>query len=305
MSENSKILRFTRGVSLGQWIKQQRESQKINIGALADRSKIDQGTISRIENNRTQPTIFSIVRLGENLGFTWKDVLAESLPSGVPDRVAPDYVSRDSAVLSRDDLAAFTACYETPLQQRLKDFLGRTLNTVLDREARYRGQSVETALDANTIITLMQLPEVCRVIIGYPPIAYQPLIAYYQRGGVIIAQDGQAIVKALYEYQKAWPDHVPPAFSSLIRRLKEPSLERVKFSAVLYTDMFIRQHTNLELPVLPFYWDACRYSMADQATSPLSQLILLYRWLQYHQDGETSDWLRELRALAESAPETA
>ena len=76
MKDRMRVL--SDGTSLGMWLSQIRKAQGLTTQALAYRIGIDDGNLSRIENDRIQPTIQTIVAICDGLGIPWQQVHAVS-----------------------------------------------------------------------------------------------------------------------------------------------------------------------------------------------------------------------------------
>ena len=74
MKDRMRVL--SDGTSLGMWLSQIRKAQGLTTQALAYRIGIDDGNLSRIENDRIQPTIQTIVAICDGLGIPWQQVHA-------------------------------------------------------------------------------------------------------------------------------------------------------------------------------------------------------------------------------------
>jgi transcriptional regulator with XRE-family HTH domain len=311
---NNKSLRLKLdNKTLGEWLRDRRTDEGWTVARLAQASGTDIGTISRIENNITQPTVLTMCRLGKCLAFSWHDLRSiahfeDAHGNVIEYTAAPDggktisppgalsetssFSKADSDLLTEKEVLEFTAqFFKNPLAAGT--ILNDCMRVVLTVERFPLYLVLNTEPQRSADLTWFWLPsEVFQMVISYPK-QYEAarILEDYLQGGVINADDVAHLAR---EYLPT--SDLAEQSEHLLRRLAETALERVKFVDILELE-YANRHI-LSWSPLQLYWQATtlflKYATlaantknsyqglitAEGATQIGTVLIRLFRWMQ-------------------------
>jgi transcriptional regulator with XRE-family HTH domain len=315
-----------RAMNLGAWLRQLRRERGLNLETLAAQTDVEASTISRIENEQTQATLDTTVRLCEALGVTAADLgqaiqgrkFAPHSPRG-RHRLPPD------AVLVMEDVDAFVAFFHANPQRS-----GRLLADLLNQVAHLQaGQGVEKLqrelplFAPEDIERLIAFSPLYRFELQYPPHLEAAMILEIGRlGGVLTPTDVGMYLQQARRKKKVTLVGLEGAVqvsASVLSRLEGGSVDRVKLMEALALDEALGEKGNL----LTLYWSASKFSGKSVRYSPklgppvvlragwteqesrlVDALILTCRWLQCLTPGNAA-WLTDLRReLKVSSPDS-
>jgi transcriptional regulator with XRE-family HTH domain len=304
-------------MNLGAWLRQLRREQGLNLETLAVQTGVEASTISRIENERTQATLDTAVRLCEALGATAADLvqalqgrkIAPRAPRGRR-QTAP------TVVLTMRDVDAFVAFFQANPKRSCR-LLSNLLNQVTQKQV---GKEVEKLrweippFAPEDVERLIACSPLYRFELQYPPLLEaDKLLELGQLGGVLTPTDvGMYLQQARRKKRVtlAGLEGAVQLSASVLSRLESGSVDRVKLMEALTLDEALGEDGNL----LTLYWSASKFSGKSAGYSPkpglpaalhqvgwteqesrlVDALILTCRWLQYLSPGNTS-WLTDLR----------
>lgn len=312
---NNKSLRLKLdNKTLGEWLRDRRTDEGWTVARLAQASGTDIGTISRIENNITQPTVLTMCRLGKHLAFFWHHLRSiahfedahgnvieyAAAPDGGKTISPPGALSKtisfskaDSDLLTEKDVLEFTAqFFRHPLKGGA--VLNECMRVILTIERFPLYLVLNTEPQRSSDLSWFWLPsEVFQMVVSYPK-RYESarVLEDYLQGGVINADDVAHLAR---EYLPT--SDLAEQSEHLLRRLAETALERVKFVDILELE-YANRHI-LSWSPLQLYWQATtlflKYATlaantknsyqnlitSENATQIGTVLIRLVRWMQY------------------------
>lgn len=244
-------------IELGQWLRQERVKQGIDLRTLSVLTGIDSGTISRVENMKTQATLATAVRLCEGLGVAPFSLL-EGLERKPGDDLDSFDMSRCEAIPSLGDVQTFLR-YMGDNWQAGCLLLANMLNMIASIQIR------SEFTDHREVPQLFVPEDVDKFLIDLPlyrfEVVYPPHLGvvdiwniYRCRKWLTVIDVGTYIRKLRNE--KRVPlmrfQHAVKISDSVLARLEEGILERIKLNDILMLDDYLEQNGK----VLAMYWKA-------------------------------------------------
>jgi transcriptional regulator with XRE-family HTH domain len=299
----------TKRIPFGHWIREQRGRKSLTIRALSERTRLDVGTISRLENLLTQPTLLSAVRLCQGLDCDIDHVLAAIDEVGPPIRTPDGSSIIKNSVLVSQDLELFLRIFRshsTEAKGLLLNLLER-VQKVYQRDTEVEHQA-RFPIKEEEVLVLVESSPLLSVELQYPPIDtlefYEPI---YRFGGVVILEDAQTYLRTFYRTYGFSPT-ARKTLSGVLSRLEETAYDRIKLADILALD----KRLGAQGMIFSMYWYA--YQFQDTAyqlvwqvlESPLSNqeperyyrltklLVVICRWLQWLLPNDES-WKNEFR----------
>lgn len=284
----NRTLQLQDGRTLGEWLRDHRTALQLTVGALAQRSGVDGGTISRIENDHNLPTILTIARMSYGLNFTIHDLMKE-LTGKIPEmsddsqssyQEHPQQVLRMMTVtLSPPQQKAeenkgviFTVqdCANilkllTFAPQYLRDntfnVLSEAIFNILPQKHVQSCPSSDVLFSSNILECFLQDNPVYQFKILYPPLEeddFDRVVTSYRKGCFVIPEDADIYVRntrrKLLEYK------TNSSVEVLLRRLTETGIERTKFNDLVTLYLLIDDiYPQKSGEVFSFCWDSCQF----------------------------------------------
>jgi len=302
------------GSQFGAWLRRWREYHGYSVTWLSQVSGVDASTISRLENNRTQCTMLTAVRLGDKLRFSWEHLRIQFVPSAGEKLDGPDdsRVVRNPTVLLSADVIAFVDFCQTHSADGLA-FLTQTLNTVMNNRPSLSRSSQHSTLPDNASF-LWDYSDIFHFRLYYPPTTNTALVHDgFRYGGAVISDDIMMFLDVIRQ-ELPLRGNYPPETYTLLRRLETTAVERVKLEDVVRLDAIAGDL----VPLLHVYWSTCQLlhevssipawremrvapdaEMSEQHRQLVHNLFALYRWSQFL-GLDLQGWLDELRQLPRS-----
>lgn len=300
-------------MELGKWIEQERKRKELGQHLLADKSGLTSGTISRLENGVTSPTVESSIRVFTALGGTLTklgQIITNNSEFTIP---APpkDELEKIGYPVASDVEAFDRFCYNS---QAGKDFIRDWLNRI---KAVTEPDSKE--LKAEDIARLVENTEVYTYELHYPASIDPEIIqAIYLQGGVLLREDAFAFIANELIKQKVPLSRNETRFpASIVTYLRySESARKIKLPELVKVDGLCKAGGKIlglalnglafDIEIIP---DTRRYDeyinrpsnwrLIDPQKKYGVILVLLSRWI-YHlkivKYGE-ADWLNELRSI--------
>lgn len=249
-------------IELGQWLQRERVKNGIDLRTLSEQTGIDIGTISRVENIRTQATLVTVVRLCEGLGVTPSMLLEALQQKQSVDLDAVDPLGCE-AIPALSDVQAFLRYIGNDWLAGCL-LLADMLNMIASIQIRSSSGQREfphlfVPEDVNKF--LIDLP-LYRFELVYPPHfrAEDTLKIYRCKKWLTILDVGTFIRKLRNE--KRMPlmrlQHAVKISDSVLTRLEEGVLDRIKLNDVLILDEYLEQDGK----ILAMYWKAYQFDRA-------------------------------------------
>ncbi len=311
-------------IELGQWLQQERAQRGIDLRTLSEQTGVDIGTISRVENLRTQATLVTAVRLCDGLGMTPSSLL-EALQRKPSVSLDPVETSGCEAIPTLSDVQAFLH-YISEDWQAGRLFLADMLNMVASIQIRpgFLGHRVVPHLFVPEDVDkfLIDLP-LYRFELVYPPrLEAEDIWRVYRCQGWLTVTDVGTYIRKV-RGEKRVPlmrlQHAVKISDSMLARLEEGVLERIKFNDVLMLD----EHLEQDGKVLAMYWKAYQLDRAmteflserghqqenvsfaswiEQQERLLFVFTILCRWSQLGDQEERFEVSELLKRLSQTAP---
>lgn len=287
-------------MDFGEWIgRHRRETLNIDMRTAAERTGVDLGTISRVENGRTQPTLATVIRLCEGYDLALADMIAALVGAEVAQTLTPPD-RPDNSVLSVADAVAFARGFG-PARAA---WLAAQLNTIGRTQAQAAREPNPPPVVPEAIPLLLARSEVFQVTLAYPGgLAAESLRWTYAMGGLLLFVDVGAYVRAARQLSGQTLHALGSA--TVLSRIETGTMERIKLGDVLALDaaltpddhavagMFWRAGRALDALAFPVLVTAHRLVPARDIAEIL---VLSYRWAQALGLDESA-WLAGLRGL--------
>ncbi len=294
-------------MNIGEWLLQMRRKRKLDLRALAAQTGLDIGTISKIENGRTQATLGTIVRAGVGLRVTAADFIQDW--QGVPfSLVDGAHVSGEETVPTLQDVEAFITGARTD-KQTICVWMANSLNNI----ASLQGEVIPL-FEPAVIEKLLFGPLWHSYEVQYPPeMATEDILDILRQNGVMILSDIAAYLKKTIGKKQITPERLDALLKFSMKegnRLEIGAVGRIKMIDVLLLDQELEQGGN----IVAMYWNVCLFHeemlrlqthsvdpfvskgtlSADQEVRLVLVFITMCRWLQHRSKSEPS-WIRDLR----------
>jgi transcriptional regulator with XRE-family HTH domain len=244
-------------MDFGTWVRAQRERREMDVRAFARLTGVDASTISRIEQARSQVTLWTAVRICESLDMTPADLLV-ALWGKRPPFAAQQKERQEVDVVTVGDLEAFLRYMRRRWQEGCA-WLTSLLNQVAEREDDGRASHSGNAplIVPEDIEKLLQDSHLYQFKVQYPAaITAEDLWDIYLRGGALSLVDMGAYLKQARRARRVTLSDLEESgkvSASVLSRLETGSLERVKLIDVLTLDEQLGQEGKL----MAMYWRAC------------------------------------------------
>jgi transcriptional regulator with XRE-family HTH domain len=244
-------------MDFGRWVRAQRERREMDVRAFARLTGVDASTISRIEQARSQVTLWTAVRMCERLNMTPADLLG-ALWGKRPPFAVRQKEGQEGDIVTVEDLEAFLRYMRRRWQEGCA-WLTSLLNQVAAREDDGRASHGGSAplIVPEDIEKLLQDSHLYQFKVQYPAaITAEDLWDIYLRGGALSLMDMGAYLKQARRARRVTLSDLEESgkvSASVLSRLETGSLERVKLIDVLTLDEQLGQEGKL----MAMYWRAC------------------------------------------------
>jgi transcriptional regulator with XRE-family HTH domain len=297
-------------MNFGALVRDRRSVNQLSVQALALKSRLDAGTISRIENEHTQATISSAVAICERLGIKLEELIEVLVGKAVQPVVESYQDNRYQVpVLTVADVERFEILFATHYKEA-RMLLAEWLNLIFelwigegrDKEdvpARFSPKDIDKLL--------LQTPFYCFEL-KYPQFMNTSTILHILRhDGIVIPADVEHFIKTM---RVDLLNNGETGFGEVMKRLDTSSYERAKLVDVLAADALLSANGA----ILAMYWKAIkfngdtgdRYYSADtirdaaQSWRPQPEglttfFIMICRWIASLDGGDIS-WLERMRS---------
>jgi transcriptional regulator with XRE-family HTH domain len=294
-------------MKFGPWFRKYREEVLgMDLRETADLTDVDASTINRIENERTQPTLDTVVRLFDGLGLDWTQLLTDMVGADRVTQLRAWPQQNTDQVLTLDDVTGFVDFFDAQPDDA-SFWLAEHIGAIAFTAARDHHDLIP-AIAAEDIAKFLAPPSpVFDFALHYPPDLDPAVIrTNFVNGGVLTFQDVGAFIRGRRRQTAkslATMRDKTRKSTSMLARLESGSLVRIKLADILSVDqelddggellaMFWRVAEQREEFVDAVTWDGRKYNVADVALL----LITTCRWLQI-QRGANVSWLRDLREM--------
>lgn len=296
-------------MEFGDWLRSRRQYRKLDVRTLAERSQVDPSTISRIENLHTQSTLYTAYRLCKGLQVASSElyyglsdtsmVVREQIPDDKKNAIslADMELLLDTLTFNYKDIYYYFA----EVLNQISIMMSRSIVKHPDIYPQFTPENMEALLSG-------AYSSAFHFDLDYPHAIDSDIIRYnYEHGGVLLLDDIGAYARNIRRSQKETLKTIENSTEismSVLSRLEDGALERIKLSDIFTLDTALKQ-TGL---LLDMCWDACSFDewvenklkkyktvrgSASEESKRAQQMILLYikvcRWFQSLQ-GSGFEW---------------
>jgi transcriptional regulator with XRE-family HTH domain len=284
-------------MNFGEWVRDLRKAQKLDIRTLAGQIGVEASTISRVENTRTQVTLSTAIRICEGLDVTSIDLL--NAVQGKHNSYQEKKDSADKAIPTVEDVETFLlSLLDNPSlgYQILSDLLNQVV-LLRDADTEVLPKNYPGVFNPEDLHRLLFLSPIYQLEVQYPSdIRPEDILSIYERNGALTLVDIGMYLKKLRREKQITLAHLEgmaKISTNVLSRLEIGSLEQIRLADILNIDEQLEQEGIL----LQMYWRAYRlnellYRMRIKKTDRPSSLasdqyeklahtfIILHRWLR-------------------------
>ncbi len=296
-------------MNIGEWLFQMRRKHKFDLRTMSAQTGLDIGTISKIENGRTQATLGTIVRVGRGLGVTFSDFIQDwqGKPFSLSDT---KHAIWKETIPTFQDVEALII-YVSMERQSTSRWMARALNSIATFQGEviplYEPQVVEKLLFG----PMWQLYEV-----RYPPdMRSEEILDILGHNGILILNDISVYIANTGSKMPTTTEKLAALLKVSMREVSRQeigSVERIKMIDVLLLDQELKQ----EGKIIAMFWNVCLFHLemqrlqsqvshysGNQAVTSTEQevrlvlmFIIICRWLQHFSKHDTS-LIHDLREM--------
>lgn len=300
----------------GKWVRERRVELGFDLRSLAAQTDVDVGTISRIENERTQATLSTAVQICEGTGASLTDLM-EAL-TGKCFRDLEPVPPFDERVMPTADDVELLLTYAQRDRQACYEWLAHLLNRVaiLDgdvmRGGRGRGSGKFVSED---IQKLLEGARLYRFELEYPgELPAEDIWRIFRTGGLLTYTDIGSYIKQVRRKKQVTLARLEDSVkisASVLSNFESGSVERIRLIDVLALDQQLAQ----EGKIVAMYWSACKFNLRlvwrvsgrtsnidvsslggiEQSMKLVTVFTTICRWLQVFGQVDPS-WIEELHA---------
>ncbi|NNJ13533.1 helix-turn-helix transcriptional regulator [Chloroflexales bacterium ZM16-3] len=310
MKTDKDQLRLSDGTLLGTWLATLRQEQGWSLHALARNAGIDGGNLSRIENNRIQPTIQTVISICIALDISL-DTLTSKFDKYNVKKDTDDFLYKQKhpfmGVVWLSDIFDWLDLWFIDTEEGEKVIASLIHNTHdLDLDL---GQGIRfpvTRLKAVDIPTMLSWSPIYQFSVMYPPFHsqhafVQQLESTTANGSYLVKEDIKAFVGAARSVDQIdLPDRIKFADVLRISTTRHGSLELINlyWHLIRSTNAFNDALEKLRNKLGSHDIEKYQWVFSDQWTEYVSRLsitfLYLCRWQQFASPVNDT-WLTELR----------
>ncbi|MDM8520287.1 helix-turn-helix transcriptional regulator [Anaerolineales bacterium HSG6] len=233
----------------GKWLQDQRKRKGFLLDEFANKTNVDVGTISRLENGRTQATLVTCISLSERLEYSAYDMysfLQDDAEAKLDETLRPE--SGGIAIKQVLELLAKEQAGSIDVLQLLVDKLNGISAFALQTNA-------PRTFTVDDIRQFLFTSPLYSYQLHYPATMPADLVVeIYQQGGILILEDLQIYIQWLKATSET---HLNRRQNSILDRLVMGNVDRIKLSDLLELDQLFEVKGELFCLV----WEAVKYQM--------------------------------------------
>jgi transcriptional regulator with XRE-family HTH domain len=275
---NTQFVDENKPSSFGSLIRTFRLVNQLSLQELSERTHVDEGTISRIENNHTKVTLDTAIRLCKELDLTYNAVFYHT--KGIPLEEHYYHFESFSAedFLTMKDIENFvTFIYTKP--KKVVNLLGSLLKEVYDRYIqKHPNENINPPLESEDINRLLTGASLYRFSLQYPLGIQHLPEAIAAKGGVVTPEDvGQFLNLLFLDLRFAYASKET---KDALQRLGTTGLGRVKLRDILQVNFNVASTDFLAL-----CWSAGAFGME------MERIIDNHRQMMPENENLEREWL--------------
>jgi transcriptional regulator with XRE-family HTH domain len=268
-------------MDFGEWLHQTRIKRNLDVRALAKKTGIDGSTISRIENIKTQSTLYTAFRICEGLNIPFPTLIYE-LKGSYPSTQKPlDEVShqlrenhtkymlnsnevvslKETILITIHDVETFLDFFyadELACKMRLASNMNYIFYYASDVQNQLESSHREIFV-AEDIDKLLLSSSFYHFELKYPSsLSDEAILAIYKQEGVMTLTDIGAYTRKVRSQKKVSLEKLEDSAkisSSVLSRLEAGALDRIKLADILTLDEQLEQGWT----IIGMYWEACKF----------------------------------------------
>jgi transcriptional regulator with XRE-family HTH domain len=260
-------------MEFGEWLRQQRQSQGFDVRGLAEKSHVDPSTISRIENEHTQSTLYTAYRLCKGLGVSLSHLYRDLAGLNMTER-KPVFINEgciiigEENVITREDIRVLLDDYRQE-KESVYHYLAESINEIfffLQKHVDKKIKSPQFTFENMRVLLARNYRSVLSFDLEYPRgnvakdfTTHDVILYNYNRKGVLLLEDAGVYIKGLRRSVRGTTlegvKSDTAISASVLSRLEDGALERIKFSDILNLDSFFNQSGKF----VDMCWDICEF----------------------------------------------
>jgi len=236
--------------NIGDRIREKRLALALTVRSLAEKSGIDPGTLSRIENGVTEITLSSGIKLAEALGIELNELVLPSISDGRTIReIAAPYSA--STVVPKEIVDAFLDLHRRNDASAM-NLLASWLNQIAQRQVELGIVDRTVGFDAQIVQWLLVRQDLFRFKIRLPQQCISWVVPnIYALGGKISRGDLKLYLAALSEDPRRY-DSLGRQSKDILRRLQSETPNRLRLIDIVSLE------EELGIDLVSMYWRAER-----------------------------------------------
>ncbi len=293
-------------LSFGKWVREQRQKYGWNLTSAASNTGVDASTLSRIENERTQATLDTALRICEGFEVQFVDLILDLVGKEIIETIqmeSNDGIEHIVNVLDLFNLDRFLILFGQDPKKGCK-ILGELLQIATIYEQRNSELKI-MSFSENDIYRLLLPNPIYHAELAYPSDyrAQEVLQTYYNDGVVTLNDVGIYLRFRRIQSNKTLAniEGSTKRSASLLSRIEGGELGRIKLQTALNLNEELGSDKN---EILGMFWAAAEYqSMVSQhsfqidgrdvqASAVSEALVTISRWLQVQ--NKSVEWIEYL-----------
>lgn len=288
--------------SFGSLIREKRNQLGKDLREFGSSVGVDPSSISRLENEETEATLSTAIRICEALKLTPATLIKELFGTNaedIPRKKEQSFLS-GGKVLTPEDLGYLMTAFDQD-QMKVLNWLALLLNRIIHKKLEpindFSSERGELYFyNASYIFKLLLDKLVYHSELQYPlDLDPEKILWIYAEGGVITFQDVGVFLKNMRFGKKitlAELGSKSKVSESLVSKFETGSIRRVKLKDILIFDNALKQEGKL----LTLYWYTSKIfenKLPTEEPKLITIFITLFRWLQ-HLDLDTQDFMEQI-----------
>jgi len=244
------------GMEFGKWVQNKRKERKLDIRTLAEKTDVDVGTISRIENLHTNATVYTALSLIDGLGVSLPTLIYD-LTGNHPPSIKDKYVEKNNTVLTLQDVERLVKAFEHS-RDSVRKYLVDTLNDISSNIPK--GMNISYGGGAKP--ATFTIEDVDKLVLSFCSPLYEFKVRYPSGIGLknielIYEQNGALVSDDIQQYmQRIRLEGLKRTSSNLLLRLTgSGDLQRIKLNELLALDEELGEGGRL----LGLFWEVYRF----------------------------------------------
>jgi transcriptional regulator with XRE-family HTH domain len=294
-------------MEFGPWLKiYRRDKLKYDLKTVSKLTGVDASTISRIENQKTQATLDTVIRICDGLEIDFTYLIRELM--GTKEIPTVDYFRPQNEIrfptIDYFDLDRFLDRFRQSSDWGCH-FLAQWITQVAANQAKEDGLAPPPPITDTDIAHMLTKSSVYEFRLHYPAehLFAEDIFRIFQNGGVLIFADVGSYVREIRRARNTTLASLHKSTersTSVLSRVETGALERIKLDDVLA----VNEQLSGQNEILGMFWAAAQGHVDSQGVIKIGDwiaraydltilFVTLCRWL-YVQNRNDTNWVRQI-----------